>query len=158
MLPFILLTLKKFLTFIYFLRHGLTVYSWLTWNLLWKPLWPQIQRPTCLLIAEIKGIQPHAWQICLILFLDFVLCFCDTTYSTYICFYIKYTFIFFKFTYFDILIKSYKISYICLICYFSNGCPIVKASILFFSLLTFYLDSSVLVCFVLSFPQEQCPM
>lgn len=87
------------------------------------------------------------------MFLDLVLCFCDTAYSTYICFYIKYTFIFSNS---HILISLSNLTkfymYVLLLL---QWCLIIKTSILFFSFLTIYLDSRVLFCFVLRSPSPR---
>lgn len=127
MLPFILLTFKNVILdlFIYFLRYSLTVYSWLTWNLLWKPLWPQIQRPACLLIAEINGIQPP----CLADLLNFVPRFCALFlwYCLFYLYLLSYK-IHIYFVQIHIFWYLYQIlqNFICMSCYFSNVASLLR--------------------------------
>jgi hypothetical protein len=49
------------------LRQGFSVYSWLSWNSLCKPGWPQTRRSAwlCLLSAGIKGVLHQCLFVCL---------------------------------------------------------------------------------------------
>jgi hypothetical protein len=44
-----------------FSRQGFSIESWMSWNSLYRPGWPQIQRSAwpCLRSAEIKGVYYH---------------------------------------------------------------------------------------------------